>query len=120
MDLLLAAWSLPGCLAGTDKNLVKNIYGEITMNINELKLVSQYHHMSIRQLMIILYLHQEKKKISFTDIALKLQLPKPSLTRALDSLSICGLVDRQRYEQDARKVLCYLTDEGTKFAKKVA
>ena len=54
--------------------------------------------------------------LDFGKVAERLEMPKPALSRALDTLAIHGMVKRRRNDDDARMVTVWLTDKGSKVA----
>lgn len=90
------------------------------MNLNELKHVIQFPNMTGRQLAVVAFLYQSKnKKVRLKDLAIELQMPKPSMCRAWDALWEIKFLQRERNCDDNREVFGYLTEKGLKFAAKI-
>ena len=73
---------------------------------------------SVRQLAIVLWLFENDATKS-RDIAKALNVPKPSVSRAIDGLCIMGLTERKRGKEDARDSWVKLTAKGREFARKI-
>ncbi len=84
------------------------------MKLSELKYADQFDNMTLRCCMVLLVLHDGA--FDFGKIAEMLEMPKPALSRALDTLEIHGMVKRRRNDDDARMVTVWLTDKGLKVA----
>jgi len=62
----------------------------------------------------IFFLEDENKEVRLTDIAVYMNLSKPSVNRAINTLKGAGLINHEHYG------LLSLTDEGRKIAENVA
>jgi Mn-dependent DtxR family transcriptional regulator len=62
----------------------------------------------------IYFLESQNKEVRVTDIAIEMELSKPSVNRAINTLKNAGLVNHEHYG------MLSLTDEGRKIAKNVA
>jgi DNA-binding MarR family transcriptional regulator len=70
------------------------------------------HDYSARQLAVLLAVYLEPPPHTVRDLAAKLGVTKPVITRALDTLGQLGLVSRHRDPADRRSVLVQRTLEG--------
>ncbi|HXV74238.1 MAG TPA: MarR family transcriptional regulator, partial [Sphingomonadales bacterium] len=61
--------------------------------------------LSVRQLTVLLSIYLEPPPHTVRGLAAKLQVTKPVITRALNSMGKLGLVSRRRDEKDKRNVL---------------
>jgi DNA-binding MarR family transcriptional regulator len=68
--------------------------------------------LSARQLAILLTIYLEPPPHHVRDIARKLGVTKPVITRALDSMGKLDLVSRRRDERDRRDVIIQRTVKG--------
>ena len=68
--------------------------------------------LSIRQISILLTVYLEAPPHTVRDIAAKLGVTKPVITRALDTMGKLGLVSRRRDETDRRNVVIQRTPKG--------
>ena len=68
--------------------------------------------LSVRQLTILLTIYLEPPPHTVRGLAAKLQVSKPVITRALDSMGKLGLVSRRRDQADMRNVLVQRTVAG--------
>ena len=69
--------------------------------------------LSVRQMAILLTIYLENPPHTVRGLAQKLNVSKPVITRALDSMGILGLVSRRRDENDRRNVLIQRTVDGS-------
>jgi DNA-binding MarR family transcriptional regulator len=87
------------------------------MVIDDLRPALIFSNLTVRQLSIILIMHQ-KQSMFLRDVAMALHVSRPVITRAWDALSALGLLERSHREKpDRRNVYAVLTSEGRKFAK---
>jgi len=77
------------------------------------------HDLSVRQMAILLTIYLETPPHTVRGLASKLNVSKPVITRALDSMGILGLVSRRRDEKDKRNVLIQRTVEGSLYLEKL-
>ena len=84
------------------------------MKLSELKYADGFDNMTLRCCMVLIGLRGGR--LDFGVLTDRLGLPKPALSRALDTLGIAGLVRRERRDDDGRMVSVWLTDEGRKVA----
>jgi DNA-binding MarR family transcriptional regulator len=76
--------------------------------------------LSIRQITILLTVYLEAPPHTIRDLAAKINVSKPVITRALDSMGKLELVSRRRDEQDRRNVLVQRTVKGALYLERLA
>lgn len=76
--------------------------------------------LSLRQISILLTIYLEAPPHTVRDLARKLAVSKPVITRALDSMGKVDLVTRRRDESDRRNVLIQRTLKGALFLERFA
>ncbi|MCG8447519.1 MAG: MarR family transcriptional regulator [Hyphomicrobiales bacterium] len=76
--------------------------------------------LSMRQTAILLTIYLERPPHTVRDLAKKLGVTKPVITRALDTMGRMGLVTRRRDPQDRRNVIIQRTVDGTLFLDRLA
>jgi DNA-binding MarR family transcriptional regulator len=76
--------------------------------------------LSNRQLLILLTVYLEAPPHTVRDLAAKLAVTKPVITRALDSLGKLDLLTRRRDNADRRNVLVQRTVKGALFLERLA
>jgi DNA-binding MarR family transcriptional regulator len=76
--------------------------------------------LSVRQLCILLTIYLEAPPHTVRDLAAKLNVSKPVITRALDSMGKLGLVSRRRDEEDRRNVLVQRTVKGALYLERLS
>ena len=76
--------------------------------------------LSNRQRIILITIYLEAPPHTVRDLAAKLGVTKPVITRALDSMGKLGLVTRRRDETDRRNVLIQRTVKGALFLERFA
>mgnify|MGYP002713302598 CR=1 FL=1 len=76
--------------------------------------------LNTRQMAILLTVYLEPPPHNVRDLAKKLGVTKPVITRALDTMGRMGLVSRRRDEEDRRNVRVSRTVEGALFLEKLA
>lgn len=75
--------------------------------------------LSVRQMAILLTIYLKPPPHTVRGLAQMLNVSKPVITRALDSMGIMGLVSRRRDENDKRNVLIQRTVEGSLYLEKL-
>lgn len=75
--------------------------------------------LSVRQTAILLTIYLDNPPHTVRGLAQRLNVSKPVITRALDSMGILGLVSRRRDENDKRNVLIQRTVEGSLYLEKL-
>ena len=85
--------------------------------------LSQVHgkdpDLTTRQIAILLTIYIDPPPHTVRDLAAHLNVTKPVITRALDSMGQLGLVSRRRDERDRRNVLIQRTVEGSLFLQRM-
>ena len=76
--------------------------------------------LSVRQISILLTIYLEAPPHTVRDLARKLNVSKPVITRALDSMGKLGLVSRRRDEEDKRNVLIQRTVKGALYLERLS
>ncbi len=76
--------------------------------------------LSVRQMAILLTIYLDPPPHTVRGLAAHLNVTKPVITRALDSMGILGLVSRRRDERDRRNVLIQRTVKGAEFIDRLA
>jgi DNA-binding MarR family transcriptional regulator len=76
--------------------------------------------LSVRQMSILLTIYLEAPPHTVRDLAQKLHVSKPVITRALDSMGKLGVVSRRRDEEDKRNVLVQRTVKGALFLERLS
>ena len=76
--------------------------------------------LSLRQMTILLSVYLEAPPHTVRALAAKLQVSKPVITRALDSLGKLKLLSRRRDDKDKRNVLVQRTVEGSLYLERLA
>lgn len=76
--------------------------------------------LSVRQISILLTIYLEAPPHTVRDLARKLNVSKPVITRALDSMGKMELVTRRRDDKDRRNVLIQRTVKGALYLERLA
>lgn len=76
--------------------------------------------LSARQISILLTIYLEAPPHTVRELASRLGVSKPVITRALDTMGKLGLVTRRRDEKDRRNVLIQRTVEGALYVERLA
>jgi DNA-binding MarR family transcriptional regulator len=76
--------------------------------------------LSTRQVSILLTIYMEAPPHTIRDLAKKLKVSKPVITRALDSMGKLDLVARRRDTADRRNVLVQRTVKGALYLDRLA
>jgi DNA-binding MarR family transcriptional regulator len=76
--------------------------------------------LSSRQVSILLTIYMEAPPHTIRELARKLNVSKPVITRALDSMGKLDLVSRRRDEADRRNVLVQRTVKGALYLDRLA
>ena len=76
--------------------------------------------LSLRQISILLTIYLEAPPHTVRDLARKLGVSKPVITRALDSMGKLELVSRRRDDKDRRNVLIQRTVKGALYLERLA
>jgi DNA-binding MarR family transcriptional regulator len=76
--------------------------------------------LSLRQMSILLTVYLEAPPHTVRDLARRLDVSKPVITRALDAMGKLDLVARRRDEKDRRNVLVQRTVKGVLYLERLA
>ena len=76
--------------------------------------------LSVRQMSILLTIYLEAPPHTVRDLAKRLGVTKPVITRALDTMGKLELVSRRRDEKDRRNVLIQRTVKGALYLERLA
>lgn len=76
--------------------------------------------LSSRQLAILLTIYLEPPPHTVRGLAARLNVTKPVITRALDTMGKAGLVSRRRDEADLRNVVIQRTVEGALYVERLS
>ncbi|MEM7424721.1 MAG: MarR family transcriptional regulator [Pseudomonadota bacterium] len=76
--------------------------------------------LSARQMTVLLTVYLEAPPHTVRGLAAKLNVTKPVITRALDTMGRLGLLNRKRDPEDRRNVLVQRTVRGALFVEKLA
>ncbi len=75
--------------------------------------------LSLRQLAILLEIYLVPPPHTVRGLAAKLDVTKPVITRALDTMGALGLVTRERDERDRRNVIIKRTIDGAIYLERL-
>lgn len=75
--------------------------------------------LTLRQMAILLHIYLEPPPHTVRGLAKTLNVTKPVITRALDTMGTLGYVTRQRDDRDRRNVIIKRTVEGALFVEKL-
>jgi DNA-binding MarR family transcriptional regulator len=75
--------------------------------------------LTLRQLTILLIVYLEPPHHTVKSLSTRLNVTKPVVTRAIDTMGLMGLVKRRRSEEDRRIVLIQRTVEGSMYLEKL-
>lgn len=75
--------------------------------------------LSARQITVLITVYLEPQPHTVRGLAAKLQVTKPVITRALDTMGRLGLVTRKRDPSDRRNVLVQRTVNGALFLERL-
>ena len=84
-------------------------------NATEAMVRSNSPDLTQRQMAILLTVYLTPQPHTVRGLAARLEVTKPVVTRALDSLSVKGLIRRRRDEADKRNVLVERTTAGSAY-----
>ncbi|MEM1131260.1 MAG: MarR family transcriptional regulator [Pseudomonadota bacterium] len=73
-----------------------------------------------RQMLILLTIYLDTPPHTVRGLAAKLEVTKPVITRALDTMGGMGLVNRRRDPSDRRNVIIQRTVDGALYIEKLA
>lgn len=80
---------------------------------------AEAHDLTLRQTTILLHIYLMPPPHTVRGLAATLQVSKPVITRALDSMGALGLVDRERDTLDRRNVIIKRTVKGALYLEKL-
>ncbi len=80
---------------------------------------SEAHDLTLRQMAILLQIYLVPPPHTVRGLAATLNVTKPVITRALDTMGAMGLVDRVRDDQDRRNVIIKRTVAGALYLEKL-
>ena len=83
-------------------------------------LVNEVPDLSARQMAILLTVYGEEPPHTVRGLAARLDIPKPAITRALDTLGRSDLLRRKRDADDQRNILVQRTVKGSVFLSEFA
>jgi DNA-binding MarR family transcriptional regulator len=75
--------------------------------------------LTLRQMTILLIIYLDPPPHTVKSLSGRLNVTKPVITRALDSMGALGLVKRRRSDRDRRIVLIQRTVEGSLYLEKL-
>jgi len=75
--------------------------------------------LTTRQMAILLTIYLEPPPHTVRGLAARLNVTKPVITRALDTMGILGLVSRRRDDRDRRNVLIQRTVKGAEYLERL-
>ena len=75
--------------------------------------------LTLRQMTILLIIYLDPPPHTVKSLSARLNVTKPVITRALDSMGALGLVKRRRNDRDKRIVLIQRTVEGSLYLEKL-
>ena len=77
------------------------------------------HDLTMRQMAILLTIYLDPPPHTVRGLAAKLEVTKPVITRALDTMGAMKLVSRHRDDKDRRNVLVRRTVEGALYVERI-
>lgn len=80
---------------------------------------SEAHDLTLRQMAILLHIYLIPPPHTVRGLAATLNVTKPVITRALDTMGAMGLVDRVRDDKDRRNVIIKRTVAGALYLEKL-
>ena len=103
-------------LNGINRSVALELWHRVLHN----QVCSSQPDLSQRQMAILLAVYLEPSPHTIRGLANRLQVTKPVITRALDSMGELGLVARRRDENDRRNVIVYRTVNGAEYLERLA
>lgn len=89
------------------------------MNLAKLIVCLEHNMLCTRQVAALLFISQHQK-IDFKEIAQTLKLRPSATSRVVSALKKLHLIEREKSEDDGRKVFCFLTDQGRELVNRIA
>lgn len=93
---------------------------QLLHELNHAQVLDDEPDLSVRQMAVLLTVYMEAPPHTVRALAARLNVSKPVITRALDSMGKLGLVKRRRDEEDKRNVLIQRTVEGSLYLERLA
>ena len=91
-----------------------NLWRDVALN----EVVNREHDLSTRQMAILLTIYMDPPPHTVRGLASRLDVTKPVITRALDTMGQMKLVTRRRDPADRRNVIIGKTVEGALFLER--
>jgi leucyl aminopeptidase len=88
--------------------------------VSHAQVVDDEPDLSVRQMAILLIIYMETPPHTVRGLAARLQVSKPVITRALDTMGKLDLVKRRRDEKDRRNVIVQRTVHGSLYLERLA
>ena len=101
-----------------DLNLAQAL--KLWQKVSLAQVLDEAPDLTLRQLTILLTIYLEPPPHTVRGLSAKLNVTKPVITRALDSMGRLGFVKRKRDERDLRNVIIQRTVEGSLYLEKLA
>lgn len=93
------------------------------LNLWHKAMMAQVHgddpNLTVRQMALLLTVYLDPPPHTVRGLAAQLDVTKPVITRALDSMGILGLLSRRRDERDRRNVLVQRTVKGSQYLERL-
>jgi DNA-binding MarR family transcriptional regulator len=93
---------------------------QLLHDVHHAQVIDDEPDLSVRQMAILLTVYMETPPHTVRGLASRLNVSKPVITRALDSMGKLGLVKRRRDNDDKRNVLIQRTVEGSLYLERMA
>lgn len=93
---------------------------DLWRSVTSASVISQGPDLSARQMAILLIVYLDPPPHTVRGLAAELNIAKPVVTRALDSMGQMGLIRRKRDDADKRNVLVQRTVKGAVYLSEFA
>jgi DNA-binding MarR family transcriptional regulator len=93
---------------------------QLLHDVNLAQVAGDEPDLSVRQMAILLTIYMDAPPHTVRGLAFRLNVTKPVITRALDSMGKLGLVKRRRDDKDKRNVLIQRTVDGSLYIERLA
>jgi DNA-binding MarR family transcriptional regulator len=93
---------------------------QLLHDVNLAQVAGDEPDLSVRQMAILLTIYMDAPPHTVRGLASRLDVTKPVITRALDSMGKLGLVKRRRDDKDKRNVLIQRTVDGSLYIERLA
>lgn len=110
------ASSRPGTRAGLSPVRALRLWHDVALS----RVRGKQGDLTERQMLILLTIYLETPPHTVRGLAAKLDVTKPVITRALDTMGAMGLVSRKRDEADKRNVIIQRTVDGALYVEALA